>query len=77
MRTGVVNGNGYECDICGKLLVPAEVIRVKSFINSDHTGGFKTVDCIGLCHKCYETNFSLLCGRGVFRKRKKIKKGGE
>jgi hypothetical protein len=27
-----------------------------------------------LCHKCYENNFSLLCGRGVFRKRKKIEK---
>ncbi len=44
MRVGVINGNGYECDICHTLLKPNETIKISSKINVDSTGGSKVVD---------------------------------
>ena len=71
MRVGVVNGNGYECDICHTLLKPSETIKIHSKINVDSTGASKVVDSIGVCEDCYKNHFKILCGRGPLRQNTK------
>lgn len=73
MRIGVVNGNGYQCDTCGKLLYSKDVIRVKSFIPKkvdNNTGEYVILDVIGVCQNCYKKHFAILNGRGMARERK-------
>lgn len=73
MRIGLINGNGFECDICHELLYPEEVIRIKSIIPKigSSTGDYITKDTMGVCNKCYESHFSILSGRGLSRERRK------
>ena len=74
MRVGVVNGNGYECDICHTLLEPSETIKIHSKINVDSTGRSKVVDSIGVCEDCYKNHFKILYGRGLLRQNTKGEK---
>lgn len=75
-RANVKNGNGYQCDICGTLLEPHNVFKIRCEKTLGHTGYMKTVDVIGVCEECYRKEFQKLCGRGLLRTRIKDKKVG-
>ena len=75
-RKGIINGNGYECDICCRLLKPHDVFRVRCVKTVGHTGELKMLDSIGVCEECYRKEFLQLCDRGLLRTRIKGKKVG-
>lgn len=56
MRMSVTgNSNGACCDKCGKLLIPADVIKIKSQTLDLRysTGIYKTEKLCDLCNNCY------------------------
>lgn len=56
MRMSVTgNNNGACCDKCGKLLLSAEVTKIKSQTLDlrDSTGRYKTKKLCDLCSDCY------------------------
>lgn len=56
MRASVTeNNNGACCDKCGKLLMPADVTKIKSQTLDlrDSTGRYKTKKLCDLCNNCY------------------------
>ena len=67
MRKGIVNGNGYECDICHKNIRSHDVMRVSCSKTVGHSGATKRIDSMGVCEKCYVENFPYLAGRGLLR----------
>ena len=75
-RTGLINGNGYKCDLCQKPLRPHDVFRVRCAKTIGHTGELKLIDSIGVCEDCYRKEFPNLCGKGLLRTRIKGKKIG-
>lgn len=76
-RKGIINGNGYECDICGRLLKPHDVFRVRCAKTVGHTGELRAIDSIGVCEQCYRKEFPNLCGKGLLRTRINNKRGRE
>ena len=64
-RKGIINGNGYECDICGQLLKSHDVFRVGCVKTVGHTGELRMLDSIGVCEECYRKN-SLICVGKVY-----------
>lgn len=75
-RASVKNGNGYQCDICGTLLEPHNVFKIRCEKTLGHTGCMKTIDVIGVCEECYGKEFPNLCGKGLLRPKIKGKKVG-
>lgn len=68
MRLGTVNGNGAICDICGKKLVPCDVIKLKALqLSSDpsksSTGHYVTLRKMDCCIDCYNQYFENLMSR--------------
>lgn len=67
MRKNLVNGNGYECDICHTDLRPHDVMRVSCGKTVGHSGAIKRIDSMGVCEECYAKHFPYLAGRGLLR----------
>ena len=57
------NGNGCICDSCGSLLMPKEVIKIKTQKLSDDpgkasSGSYTSFDKMDLCENCYNELFA-------------------